>query len=142
MSLTPDPSTQPETPAIPKVPKTLDIKPQHKFVANGSIIQCKQDVYPTTEKYLGSDNLDGWNGMGGETPFFCTGSDMLILEQAQFYQNSKANVRIKVLCNERVGWISICEISRAKEWDWMIPMKQSKRVREEFDKLFDIKVEN
>lgn len=136
MSLTPEQSTD------TKVPKAIDIKPSHKFIKVGALIQCKQDLYPTTEKYLGSKPIDNWNGMGGETPFFCAGSDMLVLEQAQFYQNGKANVRIKVLCSERVGWISICEISRAKEWDWMIPLKQSKRVREDFDKLFDIKVEN
>jgi len=135
---TADSEAEVSIPSRPR-PRVLDISPKHNFLKDGSIITAKTDVFPTPDKYGFDDsNQDSYNGFGGESLFFCTGSTMLVLEQAQFYLNGKATIRIKVLCNEKVGWISILEMSRAKEWDWMIPMKQTKKIKEAFDGLFTV----
>lgn len=124
-------------------PRVIDIRPQIRFVANGDLLVNKEDVYPTPDK-LGNDetNLDDWHGMGGEAVFFSAGSDMLVVDQAQYITGGKANIKIKVLCGERVGWVSISEISCAKEWDWMIPPKRAKVVKDAFNNLFDIKLQS
>ena len=141
---TPQPVVTPPEPEevsipAPRRPKTIDFNPKHNFLKDGSIIVAKTDVFPTPDKYGFDDsNIDPYNGLGGESVFFCAGSSMLVLEQAQFYVNGKATIRIKVLCNEKVGWIPVFEMSRAKEWDWLIPMKQTKKIKEAFDELFSV----
>lgn len=121
-------------------PRTVDITPKINFLKDGSIIVAKSDVFPTPDKYGFDDsNQDSYHGLGGETLFFCAGSSMLVLDQAQFYLNGKACVRIKVLCNEKVGWIPVFEMSRVKQWDWMIPPKQAKEIKEAFANLFEVK---
>jgi len=123
-------------------PRVLDIHPQIRFVANGDLLVSKEDVYPTLDR-LGNDEslLDEYHGYGGEAVFFSAGSDMLVVDQAQYIMNGKANIKVKVLCGEQVGWVAISEISCAKEWDWMIPPKRAKVVKDRFKNLFDIKLQ-
>lgn len=117
-------------------PKIHEFGPKIKLCDVGDLFTNTMDLYPTDDKWGLITGEDEWHGMGGTANVFRQGSNLMILEQVQFYMNGKANVRLHVLNGDKDGWITIASISRAKEWEWMIPIKRNKVVKELFNSSF------
>lgn len=122
-------------------PRIVEFEPKIKFCEIGSLVTNKEDIYPTLDKWGNENQEDQWHGMGGNAKVFSAGSNLMLLEQVQFYMNGKALVRVHLLNGDQSGWATVIESSRAKEWDWMIPLKRAKVVKDMFNNLFQPLVE-
>ena len=119
--------------------KTYDLNPPHRLpYEKGQLLTNRNDLYYTSESDVLDPALDEWHGAGGEAEFMPKGSCLMFVDQAQFTAQGKAYIRMKVLCGERAGWVTVTERSLAKEWSWLIPMKQKKLINKDFDDAFTL----
>ncbi len=142
MSTTPTNNTpitpEPEQEKPKRKPKIVPLFPTIKLVEPGLMLQSKRDLYYSMESDELEPILDSWHGAGGEAKFFSKGSSMMVVDEAQFISQGKVFVRFKLLCGDVAGWCNVVEISKMKKWDWMIPPKRKKFVREAFADTFDV----
>ena len=109
----------------------FDISPMHKFYFDkGQLLQNIARVYYTSEpEEVETDR---------SYPYFEVDSYLVFIEQVQFILSNKVFVRLKLLAGDHIGWCTVFECSRTKDWNWMIPMKQSMAITDTFNSQFKV----
>lgn len=121
--------------------KMFDIKPIN-FVTIGSAVETLVDIYPSSNVDPNAKDEDDGSKPAGfiDSGFISVEKTVAIIGQAQFQSGNDVYIRVEVLGEDCSGWVTVYSSSVFKEWQWMIPPKRAKIIKDAFNAMFKVVV--